>query len=71
MDEATLELIIPIGCVMLWIVIVIIAVYVTYYCLRKRPQRYRVVPAENLILRQQRQHHDEDLLGDVPQEAFA
>lgn len=44
-SEGSLEIIIPAVLIILFVLILMLALYVTYYIIKKRGQRYRVVPA--------------------------
>ena len=43
-SQESLEIIIPAVLIILFILILLLALYVTYYIIKKKGQRYRVVP---------------------------
>jgi len=49
LSEGELEVIIPAILLIFWVIILIVAVYFTYKCLKKRPQNYKTVPVRNIL----------------------
>ena len=43
LSEGDLEVLIPAIVILVWVIVLVVVIYLTYYCLKKRPQSYRIV----------------------------
>ena len=43
LSEGDLEVLIPAVVILVWVIVLVVVIYLTYYCLKKRPQSYRIV----------------------------